>query len=315
MSKKKKIVISSLMVLLAVVVTLILYFNSQLSKVKKVQLPQVDSELNISDNAAKEDEDIINIALFGLDRRAKDEASRSDALMVLTLDKKHKEVKVSSIMRDSYVNVPGYGNTKITHAYSYGGPTLAIKTLNENFNLNIRDYAAVDFFGLEKIIDSVGGISINVTPEELKYINFYIDETSNIENEKATFVTSAGTQTLNGRQAVAYSRIRYTAGGDYERTERQRTVVSELFKKIKTAGVASIPKEVIELLPYTETSLSNADIVKYGTSVFSMGVNNIEQARFPGDGFCEGKTINGVWYLVFDLEATKKQMHNFIFDK
>lgn len=303
------------MVLLAVVVVLVVYFNSQLNKVKKVQLPKVDSELNISDNAAKEDNDIINIALFGLDRRAKDETSRSDALLVLTLDKLHKEVKVSSIMRDSYVDVPGYGNTKITHAYAYGGPTLAIKTLNENFDLNIRDYASVDFFGLEKIIDSVGGIEINITSEELKYINFYIDETSTLENEKAPLITSTGVQNLNGRQAVAYSRIRYTAGGDYERTERQRTVLAELFKKIKAAGAANVPKEVLELLPYTETSLSNADIVKYGTSIFSMGINNIEQQRFPEDGFCEGKTINGVWYLVFDLEATKKQMHNFIFDK
>ncbi|MGE5627279.1 MAG: LCP family protein [Solirubrobacterales bacterium] len=303
------------MVLLAVVVVLVVYFNSQLNKVKKVQLPKVDSELNISDNAAKEDNDIINIALFGLDRRAKDETSRSDALLVLTLDKLHKEVKVSSIMRDSYVDVSGYGNTKITHAYAYGGPTLAIKTLNENFDLNIRDYASVDFFGLEKIIDSVGGIEINITSEELKYINFYIDETSTLENEKAPLITSTGVQNLNGRQAVAYSRIRYTAGGDYERTERQRTVLAELFKKIKAAGAANVPKEVLELLPYTETSLSNADIVKYGTSIFSMGINNIEQQRFPEDGFCEGKTINGVWYLVFDLEATKKQMHNFIFDK
>ena len=189
MKKSSKIVLATITVLVVAVGIVSSYFYSQLNKVKKVEIPKTNSELNISDNAAKQDDGIINIAFFGVDRRHKDEASRSDALMILTLDKKHKKIKISSVMRDSYVNVDGHGMTKVTHAYAYGGPTLAIKTLNKNFDLNIKDYVTVDFFGFEKIIDSVGGVDINITPEELKYINGNIEETSELQNASIPTVT------------------------------------------------------------------------------------------------------------------------------
>lgn len=297
-----------------VVVVAISYFYGQLNKVKKVQIPKTNSELKISGNAAKQDDTIINIAFLGVDRRNKEEATRSDALMIVTLDKKHKKVKISSIMRDSYVNVDGHGMTKVTHAYAYGGPALAIKTLNKNFDLNIKDYVTVDFFGFEKIIDSVGGVYINITPEELKYINRYIEETSNIENTSIPTVTNAGLQKLNGRQAVAYTRIRYTAGGDFERTQRQRTVLVAVLNKIEETSPKNIANVALQLLPYTETSMSNTEILKAVTSISTLDIKNIDQERFPLDGYCDGKIIGGIWYLVFDLEATKNQMHKFIFE-
>lgn len=290
------------------------YFYGQLNKVKKVQIPKTNSELKIRGNAAKQDDTIINIAFLGVDRRNKEEATRSDALMIVTLDKKHKKVKISSIMRDSYVNVDGHGMTKVTHAYAYGGPTLAIKTLNKNFDLNIKDYVTVDFFGFEKIIDSVGGVDINITPEELKYINGYIEEISNIENASIPIVTNAGLQKLNGRQAVAYTRIRYTAGGDFERTQRQRTVLVAVLNKIQETSPKDIANVALQLLPYTETSMSNTEILKAVTSISTLDIKNIDQERFPLDGYCDGKIIGGIWYLVFDLEATKNQMHKFIFE-
>lgn len=237
-----------------------LYFYWQLNKVKKAEIPKTNSELNISNNAAEQNDEITNIALFGVDRRNKDEASRSDALMILTLDKKHKKVKISSVMRDSYVNVDGYGMTKVNHAYAYGGPTLAIKTLNKNFDLNIKDYVTVDFFGFEKIIDSVGGVDI------------------------------------------------------FERTQRQRTVLVAILNKIKATSPKNIVNVTLQLMPYTETSMSNAEILKSVTSISILDIKNIEQERFPLDGYCNGKMIGGVWYLVFDLEATKNQMHKYIFE-
>jgi LCP family protein required for cell wall assembly len=314
MKKTNKIVLSTITVLVVAVGIIILCFNNQLNKVNKVEIAKNNLELNISDNVVKQDDGIINIAFFGVDRRHKDEASRSDALMILTVDKKHKKVKISSIMRDSYVNVDGYGMTKVTHAYAYGGPTLAIKTLNKNFDLNIKDYVTVDFFGFEKIIDSVGGVDINITPEELKYINGYIEETSKLENASIPNVTNVGLQKVNGRQAVAYTRIRYTDGGDFERTQRQRTVLVAVLNKIKKTKPTNIAKVVSQLLPYTETSMTNTEILKSLTSISIVGIKDIDQQRFPLDSYCDGKMIAGVWYLVFDLDATKNQMHKYIFE-
>lgn len=314
MNKTGKILLATITVLVIVVGIIISCFNTELSKVNKVKITKNNSELNINNNATKKDEEIINIAFFGIDRRHKDEASRSDAVMILTLDKKHKKIKTSSIMRDSYVNIDGYGMTKLTHAYAYGGPTLAIKTLNKNFDLNIKDYVTVDFFGFEKIIDSVGGIDLNITPEEIKYENEYIKETSEIENASIPAITNSGLQKVNGRQAVAYTRIRYTAGGDFERTQRERTVLIDVLNKIEKIPPMGMANIVSKLLPYTETSMSNTDMLKMLTSVYTLGIKNIGEQRFPLDGYCYGKMIDNIWYLIFDLNATKNQMHQYIFE-
>lgn len=314
MKKTSKIILATITVLVVSVGIIILCFNNQLNKIDKVKIEKTNSELNISDSAAKQDNESINIALFGVDRKSKDETSRSDALMILTLDKKYKKIKISSIARDCYVNVDGHGMTKITHAYAYGGPTLAIKTLNKNFDLNIKDYVTVDFFGFEKIIDSVGGIDLNITPEEIKYENEYIEDTSEIENASIPAVTNCGLQKVNGRQAVAYTRIRYTSGGDFERTQRERTVLIAVLNKIEKIPPMGMANVVSKLLPYTETSMSNTEILKMITSMYTLGIKDIGEQRFPLDGYCYGKTIDNTWYLIFDLNATKNQIHQYIFE-
>lgn len=315
MSRGRKIILSMITIIIVMVAIGIYYFYSQIGKVKKVDLPKTDTELKISTIAAKQDPQIINIAFFGLDRNYKDEISRSDAIMIMTLDQKHKKIKISSIMRDSYVNIDGHGKTKINHAYAYGGPSLSVKTINENFDLNIRDYVAVDFYGLIKIIDSLGGLTLNIREDEVYWMNYYIYSMASVENIPPPLITASGEQKLNGMQAVAYTRIRYTAGGDQERTLRQRTVLSMVLNKIKETNLVNISNVVTQLLPYTETSMSNGEIVKAFTSVYTFGINNIQQERFPKDGYAQGKTINGTWYFVFDLEATKKQLHDFIFEQ
>lgn len=293
------------------------YFYSKTSKMKKTTISKKPSDLGISQktqNDLDKYKDTINIALFGLDRRKKTDISRSDTIMILTMDPYHKKLKVSSIMRDTYVNVDGHGMTKITHAYAYGGPELAIKTINENFNLNVKDYVTVDFYAMEKIIDKINGVEINVQPDELQYINSYIDEVSKIEKVTPNHVNSAGTQLLDGRQAVAYARIRYTAGGDFERTERQRTVLTAVFNKVKNQSKGDMFSILDELLPYTETNLGSIDIAKYGAKFLSMNINSVDQERFPVDGYCSGLNLDGVWYLKTDLSVTSDQMRKYIFE-
>ena len=272
------------------------YINFKLNKVQKVEVNK--DNLSIDKTQVQEEKHIKNIALFGIDA-PKGKAGRSDAIMILTLDEEHKAIKLTSIMRDSYVNIPGDGDDKITHAYAFGGPELAMKTLNENFKVNVEDFMAVNFTSLPEIIDKLGGVKINIIPEEIHHISG---------------ITSSGQQILNGKQALSYSRIRYATGGDYKRTERQRVVLEAVFEKLKSTPIKEYPSLIDDFLPYIETNMSSMDMIKLATDAAPLVKGNLETARFPLDGYCDGKMINGVWYLVYDRQATLNQIQEYIYD-
>lgn len=265
-------------------------------------------ELEVYDNYKK----IKNIALFGID--SADGVGRSDSMMIATVDPVHDKLKITSLMRDSYVNIDGYGYDKLNHAYAFGGPELSIKTINQTFGLNIEDFVAVDFASLPKVIDILGGIELDITDEELQYINGYIDDINSKDGTYSPHISYAGPQHVDGVQALAYSRIRYTSGGDYERTRRHRTVLEQLFNKALTVSPTQYPTIINQLLPYVKTNLGATDILSLATKVATMGGGTLEQDRFPRDGYGEGQMIDGVYYLVFDEAATKQQMMDYIFD-
>ncbi|MDJ8956154.1 LCP family protein [Clostridium perfringens] len=200
-------------------------------------------------------------------------------------------------MRDSYVNIPGHGDDNINHAYAFGGPELAIKTLNENFNVNVEDFKAVNFTSLPESIDKLGGVKINIIPEEIHHI---------------LGITSPGEQVLNGEQALAYSRIRYATGGDYKKKERQRVVLEVIFEKLKPTPTKEYPSLIDDFLPYIETNMSSMDMIKLATDAAPLVKGNLETARFQLDGYCDGKMINGVWYLVYDRQAILNQIQEYI---
>ncbi|MGM9972773.1 MAG: LCP family protein [Clostridiaceae bacterium] len=295
----KRIAIIGLFVIIAIIALGGLYINNLLNKTQKTDIPTDDTSLGIKEEAAEKDKkDITTIALFGVD--AEDgKKGRSDAIMLLTLDNENKNIKLASIMRDSYVNIPDRGMDKINHAYAFGGPELSLKTINSNYGLNIRDYATVNFSTLPNIIDILGGVYIDVKDYEVKHI---------------PGVNSPGLQTLNGEEALAYSRIRYSGNGDYERTERQRTVLNSLFNKMATLSVTEVPKYLGKILPFVETSLSNSEILSLATTTFTINNFNLNQARFPEDELSHGEMINGVWYLKFDIEETAKHLQSFIYE-
>lgn len=322
-----KIVLIIIIIIFGFIGVSIGYTSYELGKINTVKISKSNKDLGIKPEVLKQvngkevkgekishGTDIINIAFFGVDRRYKNEPSRSDSIMILTIDELHKKIKMSSIMRDTYVDIKEHGKTKINHAYAYGGPLLAIRTINENFNLDIKNYVTVDFFNLESIIDALGGVSINVRADEINFVNSYMREVANLEKQPFRAVTSTGIQNLDGKQAVAYSRIRYTAGGDYVRTERQRTVLSALLVKVQVIGKLEFPYIVAKLLPYTQTSISSMDIIKLGSTVFASGIKTLDQERFPLDGYSKGQTIGKVWYLVPDINATRLQMQQYIYD-
>ena len=319
-SKKKKkksigfkIFIGFILVLVALAVTAGGYFMGLLSKMESIEINKdnlgiVDEELKEYDNTNK----ITNIALFGVDT-SDGSTGRSDSIMIATVDTDHNKLKLTSIMRDSYVYIEGYGNDKINHAYAYGGPELAIRTINENFGLNIEDFVSVNFSSLPKVINILGGIDIEITEDELQYINKYIDNINAKEGTSSPHISYAGVQHLDGTQALAYSRIRYTSGGDYKRTERQRTVLNALFNKLSSTSIGSMNSLVNEILPYVQTSLNTTDILSLGTKILNIG-GSLEQDRFPRDGYGQGEMINGVYYLTFDIETIKQQMRDYIFN-
>ena len=272
------------------------YVNSLLNKVEKVEI----EEENLSIDVEKEEEygEIRNIALFGVDA-VEGRKGRSDAIMILTLDTKHNKIKLTSIMRDSYVNIDKYGMDKINHAYAFGGPELAVKTLNENFGLNIKDFMTVNFSSMPKIIDKLGGVSIDITNEEAPHISG---------------ISGAGKYNLTGAQALQYSRIRYASGGDYKRTERQRNVINGLFEKVTNISVSKYPGLISDFLPFVSTNMSSGELLNIGKDFAILLNNGLIQSRYPLDGDCAGKTINGVYYLTFDLEQAKQKIHDYIFE-
>lgn len=264
-----------------------------IGKMEKIELDE--KNLGVNEEVNK---NITNIALFGID----DEGGqgRSDSIMILTIDELHKKLKLTSIMRDSYVEIPGReGKDKINHAYAFGGAELAIKTLNQNFGLNIKDFMAVKMESLPVIVDKLGGVDINIQEDEVDFING---------------VDSSGVYNLNGEQALAYARIRYTDGGDARRTERQRNILNSIFEKLKLTPIEEYPNIIGEFLPYIQTSLGTGEVLSMATTFATLIPNGLEQARFPRDKDIENIEVNGIYYLDFDNEVVKDEIKNYIFE-
>ncbi len=297
----KKIIIITFILLALIISSVGGYIGYMLNKTKKTTIATDNKNLGISQEAEeKSQETLTTFAVFGIDA-PKGKKGRSDAILLITIDNRDKSIKLTSIMRDSYVDIQGHGKDKINHAYSFGGPELAIKTLNSNFKLDVRKYVTVNLTTLPDIIDTLGGVEVKVKDYELEYL------------EKLG-VTEAGMHNLNGEQALAYSRIRYSGNGDFERTERHRTILEALFKKVMILGVFDIAGYMDKLLPLLETNLSNGEIVSLCTTVLTMGSPELEQNRFPKDDYSQGKSIRGVYYLIFDLEKTTQDIQDFIYN-
>ncbi len=292
----KKVLIIIATILIFSISALATYFLSVVGKINKVEFN--DTDLGIDKNTTTSSQ-IKNILLLGVDQEEGD-VGRSDAIIIATIDSLHKKLKLTSISRDSYVNIDGHGYDKINHAYAFGQEELSIKTINQTFGLDITDFAKVNFDNLKDIIDVIGGIDITVEEDELADLNGVI--------------SSAGRQHVNGTQALTYCRIRYNSGGDDRRTERQRMVLTEMFNKISTTGTLQLPSMVNEILPHVETSLSTSEVIGLGTKVLTSGMTNIEQLRFPLSSYSKGDKINGIYYTTFDEAVTKEQIRKYIYE-
>lgn len=267
MNKGLKIFLIILLVLVIIIVGLgVAGYTFVNGKIGKMQKENIDTTaVGINEETKQELKGYRNIALLGIDSRADDYGlgNRSDCMMIASINQETNEIKLISVYRDTYVYVMENGTKrldKITHAYSYGGAQNTLKSLNEALDLNITEFVTVNFDAVIAAVDSLGGVYIDIDSSEIKYINDYIDATSQSSEIKSSHITSTGRQKLDGVQAVAYSRIRYTAGGDYKRTERMRTVVEAMLSKAKTLGVGQLNSFADTILPRIRTNISSSEI-------------------------------------------------------
>lgn len=293
---KKKIILIIVSLILLLLIAGFTYLYYLLNKPNKIEIDESKLSINTSLDQNTNAE-VTNIALFGVDA-PEGVRGRSDAIMILSIDETNKKLKLSSIMRDSYVNIEGYGKDKLTHAYAFGGPELAMNTLNQNFDLNISRFITVNFTTLPKIIDKLGGITANITDAEIKYI---------------PGVTHSGTQILNGSEALAYSRIRYD-GGDQMRTQRQRNVLEDVFGKLISTSPSKIPGLLDTLLPLVDTNISPTEFLSLGTDILELKTTKLSEKRFPCDTHRKGEMIKGISYQTFNIKEETKEIHKFIYE-
>ncbi|GAA0070262.1 LCP family protein [Clostridium sardiniense] len=313
MATWKKVLIGVVVAAIVIIASGMGYVYATLNKANKVELNKDSLGINENTQANDKKDAIINIALFGVDA-PNGQAGRSDADLILTIDKKHNKLKLSSIMRDSYVDVKGHGMTKLTHAYAYGGPELALNTINTNFDLAIDKFITVNFSSMPKVIDELGGVDINITKGDLKYINGYIENLNYINKTNVDKINEVGMHHLNGTQALAYCRIRYD-GGDQRRTERQRTVLEAVLNKMKDTSPTKYPTILNELLPLVTTNISSSEFISLGKDILDTGATSFQDLRVPCDKHEGGKMINGVYYMTYDLKAETNELHKFIYEQ
>ncbi len=253
------------------------------------------------------DEDVFNILLIGYDSRDKNSRGRSDTNILVSVNRDTREITMTSIMRDSYVAIPGHGNNRINAAYAYGGSSLLVETVEKNLQVSVDHYAAVNFYSFMDIIDMIDGVDIEVSDAEAEVMNRYIRELNRLEGcgEETDRLDAGGMLHLNGKQALAYTRVRYVGNADFERTQRQRTVLEKTFEKAKEMNLLELSRLLERLLPEISTDMSEREILFFllqGTSFFQYDLKSL---RVPADGTYEALRINGMEVLGIDLEKNR----------
>ncbi len=253
-----------------------------------------------------------NIVLFGVDDQdntIKEQGSRTDCIIIASIHKVSQKVKLMSIYRDTYVSIDG-NYDKINAAYSYGGPELAIQTINRNLDLDIRDFATVNFKALADAVDILGGIELTIKSEkELDNLNDYIGNMNKINGGHSEKFDDIGTYTFDGNQAVAYSRIRYMEGGDHERANHQRIVVDGIMKKAKQEPW-KIPSITAKVLPQCKTSLSGNDLTILTATLFMTDISDSQAYPFHS---ADAK-YNGIYYgFPKTVRSNAQEAHQYLF--
>ncbi len=271
---------------------------------------------NMEENstAFMEDKEVFNILLIGSDNRSLTDTGRSDAMILVSLNKKTKAIISTSILRDIYLAIPGRGNNRINAAYAYGGADLLMDTIEQNFKIRIDRYASIDFYSFMDVIDALGGIALDVTKEEIPIINGYIEGMNKLMGQEAgtDLLTRAGTLKLNGKQALGYARNRYI-GTDFERTARQRRVLEKVFDKVKKSNLIEISRLLNKILPDVTTNLTEGEIFSLILNLADYRNYKIEQWSIPKEGSYSFLRIRGMDVIGMDFNENIEEMNQRIY--
>jgi len=270
----------------------------------------------------------LNVLLLGTDERTLSESARTDAMLICSINRNTGEVKLSSIMRDlaiEYTDIGQYNGTyRINAANYFGGPNLAMRTINEKFGMNIQYYVLVNFFGFQKIAQRVGGIEVDITEAEQAKINkmivqqakFAYREGIDESDQENVYLETYGENThLNGRQTLAYARIRKLTGGDAMRTERQRTVLEKLLQKVKNLDAIQLAALAKDMISQVKTNLPFEDLFTIAMQVCGNGIGSVKSIRLPVSGSYKEEVRNDQSMLYdCDFQANALQLYNFIYE-
>lgn len=323
--RKKKKMNKGLKIFLIILLVLVIFilglgaagYTFVNGKIGKMQKENIDTTaVGINEETKQELKGYRNIALLGIDSRADDYGlgNRSDCMIIASINQETNAVKLISVYRDTYVYVTENGTKrldKITHAYSYGGAQNTLKSLNEAMDLNITEFVTVNFDAVIAAVDSLGGVYIDIDESEIKYVNDYIDATSESSRVKSSHITHSGRQKLDGVQAVSYTRVRYTAGGDYKRTERMRTVVEAMLSKAKTLNVGQLNSFADTILPKIRTNISTSEIWGLIPKLASFKVT--ESIGWPYD--TKGITLDRWYGVPVTLQSNVERLHKEAFEQ
>lgn len=289
--------------LLVLFISLIIFFSTQ----SIYALKQDDLHEKMVDN----------ILLIGKDGVEGKGASRSDTMIILTIDNLNKSLKLTSLARDIIVKIPNRGYEKLNHAYAYGGVDLLIKTINENLNLNLKDYAIVDFRSFIEIIDALGGVTIDVNEKEINHLNKVINTCYGLSEQKEgniEYITNIGNQQLNGYQALAYARIR-KMDTIYNRDERQRKILANVAQNLSNTSVTNYASIVKSLIKYVDVNISFSKIMKMALISHELASYDIKQLQFPSEKYREETKLedNGMFVVKWDKDKNIEMLHKFIY--
>lgn len=281
--------------------------NATLNRIDRDSLTDLSS-VELGEGTFAYDKDVINILLVGSDKRATwTEKGRSDSTMIATLDLKNKRLKLTSLMRDMYLTIPEYGEDRFNAAYAYGGVRLLYETVASNFGIRLDGYVIVDFSAFKAVIDTLGGVEIELTDGEHKYL-------TTAYKKGDVLLVKPGLNNMNGVQALAYTRIRQDAKGDFGRTERQRKVLQSIFNEGKKMSYTKLMDLTNTMMPYLSTDLTNDEIISYMKSVLMLGTTEINQMRIPVDNSYTQDRIRNMAVLIPDMEINRQAINDFIFN-
>lgn len=320
--RKRKLILFIVELILLIVVLAGLWFWQKLSKIETDDTFVADSNDELTDDTKNILGEYTTIALFGVDNRSNGnyKSGNSDVIMIARIDNETKEVKLVSVYRDTMLNMMDEDNkeaySKANAAYNMGGPEQAVRMLNVNLDLDIKEYVAFDFNAVAEAIDLLGGVEVEISTAEAVAMQGYQDEVAGMTDKDNELLYQGGTYNLDGVQAVAYARVRYVGNGDFERTERQRLVVNKMVEKALASDLGTINELIDTVFPEIKTSLSKTEILSLAKDAlnYSMG----ENTGFPFDQETGSYKVSyqkkkASCVIPADLASNVKQLHEFLY--